>query len=239
MYTGHRQPTPTVGDSTRPYLTLTFAQSLDAKIAGPGGKQLALSGRESLTMTHWGRYHCPRPIILDSQLRLSPDCKLLKNYRAGTGRRPWVVCIGYEKKTEAQEKESNQKKQALRLAGARVVDETGSKGLISLPMLMMSLSSMGIRSVMVEGGARVIQSFLAEAESSDIVDTVVVTVAPTLVGESGVGYGQNLVGNKLPKLQHISTEVFGSDAVIALKVVESTELSGPVIVLPEHKITKV
>ncbi|EED80875.1 predicted protein [Postia placenta Mad-698-R] len=173
-----------------------------------------------------GRYHCPRPIILDSQLRLSPDCKLLKNYRAGTGRRPWVVCTGYEKKTEAQEKEFNQTKQALRQAGARIVDETGSKGLISLPMLMMSLSSMGIRSVMVEGGARVIQSFLAEAESSDIVDTVVVTVAPTLVGESGVGYGQSLVRNKLPKLQHISTEVFGSDAVIALKVVESTELSG-------------
>lgn len=92
---------------------------------------------------------------------------------------------------------------------------------------------------MVEGGARVIQSFLAEAENSDIMDTVVVTVAPTLVGESGVGYGQSLVRNKLPKLQHISTEVFGSDAVIALKVVESTELSGPVIVFPEHKIMKV
>ena len=37
----------------RPYVTLTFAQSLDAKIAGAGGKQLALSGKESLIMTHW------------------------------------------------------------------------------------------------------------------------------------------------------------------------------------------
>ena len=37
----------------RPKVTLTFAQSLDAKIAGLGGKQLTLSGRESMVMTHW------------------------------------------------------------------------------------------------------------------------------------------------------------------------------------------
>lgn len=36
-----------------PYVTLTFAQSMDAKIAGHGGKQLALSGKESMVMTHW------------------------------------------------------------------------------------------------------------------------------------------------------------------------------------------
>ena len=40
-------------DSTRPYVTLTFAQSIDAKIAGAGGKQLTLSGEESMRMTHW------------------------------------------------------------------------------------------------------------------------------------------------------------------------------------------
>ena len=40
-------------DTTRPYITLTFAQSIDAKIAGAGGKQLILSGEESMRMTHW------------------------------------------------------------------------------------------------------------------------------------------------------------------------------------------
>lgn len=39
--------------SWRPHVTLTFAQSIDAKIAGKGGKQLILSGRESMVMTHW------------------------------------------------------------------------------------------------------------------------------------------------------------------------------------------
>jgi 2,5-diamino-6-(ribosylamino)-4(3H)-pyrimidinone 5'-phosphate reductase len=40
-------------DSTRPYVTLTFAQSIDAKISGAGKKQLILSGEESMRMTHW------------------------------------------------------------------------------------------------------------------------------------------------------------------------------------------
>ena len=47
---------------------------------------------------------------------------------------------------------------------------------------------------MVEGGAQIIQAFLAggqingEGESEPIVDTVIVTVAPTFVGMQGVGY---------------------------------------------------
>ena len=50
---------------------------------------------------------------------------------------------------------------------------------------------------MVEGGARVIGSFLSAAQRSDpdggkVVDALVVTVAPTLVGDAGVGYGSGL-----------------------------------------------
>lgn len=37
----------------RPHITLTWAQSLDAKLAGPGGKRVLLSGPESMLMTHW------------------------------------------------------------------------------------------------------------------------------------------------------------------------------------------
>lgn len=44
---------PAAPSPQRPFVTLTFAQSLDAKIAGAGGKQLILSGKESMIMTHW------------------------------------------------------------------------------------------------------------------------------------------------------------------------------------------
>jgi len=58
---------------------------------------------------------------------------------------------------------------------------------------------------MVEGGASVIGSFLAEAPINrddgglgSIVDTVIVTVAPTFVGDDGVGYGIGLSGDQVP-----------------------------------------
>ena len=41
-----------VGAESKPFITLTYAQSLDAKIAGKAGKQLILSGKESMAMTH-------------------------------------------------------------------------------------------------------------------------------------------------------------------------------------------
>ena len=44
---------------------------------------------------------------------------------------------------------------------------------------------------MVEGGASVIKSFL-DASQGGVVDTIIVTVAPTFVGEDGVGYGVQL-----------------------------------------------
>jgi 2,5-diamino-6-(ribosylamino)-4(3H)-pyrimidinone 5'-phosphate reductase len=39
--------------TARPHITVTWAQSLDAKIAGPGGARVLLSGPESMEMTHW------------------------------------------------------------------------------------------------------------------------------------------------------------------------------------------
>ncbi|KAI0639954.1 dihydrofolate reductase-like domain-containing protein [Trametes polyzona] len=150
--------TPQTTDEGRPYVTLTFAQSLDAKIAGRGGKQLILSGKESMVMTHWmrtlhdailvgigtalndnpqlntrhlpplpegylGRYRLPRPVVLDTHLRLPPDCKLLQNYQAGRGRRPWVVCAPQSASRDVASTQDFAKRAAtLERAGARVVE---------------------------------------------------------------------------------------------------------------------
>lgn len=50
--------------STRPHITVTWAQSLDAKIAGPGGRRVTLSGPESMEMTHWSVCLPPPPLLL-------------------------------------------------------------------------------------------------------------------------------------------------------------------------------
>jgi 2,5-diamino-6-(ribosylamino)-4(3H)-pyrimidinone 5'-phosphate reductase len=37
----------------RPYVTLTYAQTIDGKIAAKGNERLHISGPESYDMTHW------------------------------------------------------------------------------------------------------------------------------------------------------------------------------------------
>ncbi|KAF7347611.1 Methionine aminopeptidase 2 [Mycena venus] len=235
--------TATDPSTTRPFVTLTFAQSLDGKIAGAGGKQLALSGKESMVMTHWLRtlhdailvgsgtalnddpqlntrhlpplppdsppYPAPRPIILDTRLRLPSSCKLLKNYAngKGTGRRPWVVSCA----PRSQDAEWDARRQALERAGARVLllpsdDESGR-----IQALLSLLCAEGIRSLMVEGGAQIISAFFDVA--TECVDTVLITTAPLIVGAKGVGFE---VPGENGAFRVAETRLVGRDSVVAL-----------------------
>ena len=63
---------------------------------------------------------------------------------------------------------------------------------------------MNIHSLMVEGGASIIGSFLTEASlslrsmpSKIIVDTVIITIAPTFIGDDGIGYDTGPAGDKV------------------------------------------
>ncbi|RDB28834.1 2,5-diamino-6-ribosylamino-4(3H)-pyrimidinone 5'-phosphate reductase [Hypsizygus marmoreus] len=229
-----------------PFVTLTFAQSLDAKIAGHHGEQLILSGKESMVMTHWmrtmhdailvgigtalnddpqlntrhlpplpnnERHHLPRPVIMDTRLRLPPTCKLLTNYQNGRGRRPWVICA------IADDAEWHQRKLALEKAGATVIQIPLPAHGSQLPIhtILRTLYQRGIRTLMVEGGARIIGSFFAEfASGRMVIDTIIVTVSPTFVGVEGTGYGVQLHSGKTPAFDHVKTDLVGRDAVMAM-----------------------
>ncbi|CAD6926232.1 unnamed protein product [Tilletia caries] len=195
----------------KPCVTLTFAQSLDAKIAGVGGKQLILSGEESMLMTHSLRTlhdgilvgagtavndnpqlnarllpdippveRLPRPIVLDTHLRTPPNCKLLLNYQKGTGRQPLLVCARTASGIRAAELEQ---------AGAElVVANCEFDDLLSWRSVLAALARKGITRLMVEGGATVISGLLA----SQFVDTLIVTVAPKLIGPQGISHNATL-----------------------------------------------
>ncbi|KAH6917017.1 riboflavin-specific deaminase [Coprinopsis sp. MPI-PUGE-AT-0042] len=221
-------------------LTVTFAQSLDGKLAGPGGSQIALSCPESMEMTHRLRakhdailvgantaindnpqlntrllppteQKNPQPIVLDTHLRLPPNCKLIQNYAAGSGLQPWLLSKGSENA------DWHNRRRSLEAAGARVLMYTPptvtSSRADDLPSILAALSSNGIRSLMVEGGPTVIQSFLtAQMNFGSIVDRVIVTVAPTFVGQEGMGY--QVPCSSLFK--HKATFLAGKDTVIVL-----------------------
>ncbi|BGP53126.1 2,5-diamino-6-(ribosylamino)-4(3H)-pyrimidinone 5'-phosphate reductase [Rhodotorula sphaerocarpa] len=156
----------------------------------------------------------PRPIVLDPALRTPLAAKLVANAAAGRSHRPLICTTATEEAVRASAPNSHR---------------------ISLPALLGPASpspplapALG-RSLMVEGGASILASFLAEP---DLVDLVVVTIAPTFVGPEGVDVpwrsssaatatGAEPPARGLPRLEPLRTEVFGNDTVLFCRPVWS------------------
>lgn len=183
----------------RPFITLSYAQSIDGYIAADKNKRLALSDEESLIMTHQIRSKHnailvgigtiladdpqltvrnirgknPQPIILDTNLKFPLNAKLLNGSIS-----PWI----FTGETSDIEKQKNLEK-----LGAKVFRLPLEKNVIELGSLMSKLAIMKINSVMVEGGAEVIKSFI----NKRLIDLVISTVTPFLIGR-GVHLFENI-----------------------------------------------
>ncbi|KAI8322226.1 bacterial bifunctional deaminase-reductase [Martensiomyces pterosporus] len=225
-------------DTGRPLATLTFAQSLDGKIARPS-EQLLLSGRRSMEMTHClrtmhdaimvgiGTVLCdnprlsarlvpqseaativqPQPIVLDSHLRFPTDANLLTGPKEnGRLRMPWII---------AGPDHDRAKREKLEILGARVivVERCDASGHPVLGDVLDRLWQLGVKRLMVEGGAHVIQSFL----SSRLTDLLIVTIAPMLVGDSGVPAVPSARGIPSLSIEPLAYEQFGADIVMIAK----------------------
>ena len=174
-----------------PYVTLSYAQSLDGSIAAESVQQLLLSSPESTKMTHrlraahdgilvgvntiladdpqlttrHGAGEHPRPIVLDTHLRTTLKSNILRHPKS-----PLLVCRHDPPETQAK---------LLSDAGAELLPASVQMdGRIDLRQLLTTLKTRGIMSIMVEGGAAVISSMLRER----LVDACVITIAPLLVG---------------------------------------------------------
>lgn len=172
----------------RPFITLSYAQSLNGSIGGRGGLPLALSAPDSLRLTHTLRAAHnailvgvgtvladdpsltvrlvdgpqPLPVVLDSALRMPPTARLLEHPRS--------VLV-------AASAVDPQRAALLQGRGVDILALPGEGGRIDLELLLAGLAQRGVRSVMVEGGAQVIAEFLRRR----LVDAIVLTVAPRLV----------------------------------------------------------
>ena len=213
--------------SGRPFVTLTYAQSLDGSIAAKPGTPLALSSPESLAFTHelrashdailvgigtiladnpqlnvrYAQGPNPRPVILDSMLRCPTNARFLDAVR-----RPIIVATKHAPMDRQHELES---------VGAfvwRLPSTQDVQACIDLHTLLGQLDVEGIKTLMVEGGAHIITSFL----QAQLVDRFVVTIAPMIVG--GVRSVAELVSNevtRLPRLQNATMRPLGCDWVVS------------------------
>jgi GTP cyclohydrolase II len=208
----------------RPFITLSYAQSMDGCIATRAREPLALSGSQSLRLTHKlrGAHDAilvgigavladnprltvrliegknPQPIIVDSQLRLPLTANLLRSGSVPA----WVAT------TEAADCE---RQQVLEAAGARVLRlPANAQGKVDLAALLERLGESGINRLMVEGGAGIITSFLAE----QLVDHLVLTVVPTIVGGlAAVSRSGARDRNVFPQFRNLYYELLGDDLV--------------------------
>lgn len=176
----------------RPFVVLSYAQSIDGSIAGRNRERIRLSGPESMRLTHSIRAVCdtimvgigtlladdprltvsrvpgpnPHPIVLDTRLRTPETARLLQRPDV----RPWLI---HDPEAPLE------RIRTLARAGADPVPcPTGADGRIDLATLMHRLAGRAVNSVMVEGGARVITSFIRQ----QIADVIIVTISPRLVG---------------------------------------------------------
>lgn len=219
------------GESAKlPFVTLTYACSLDGMIALAPGVRTALSGPETKSMTHYLRLkhdailvgagtavadlpslNCrypgaefdeqPQPVIVDPRRRWKVEGSALGRLaEEGKGRQPWAVSLGGNSDEACK----------------RLVVEESEGGRMDWETVLRKLKAEGIRSVMVEGGATVINALLAEP---GLVDSVIVTIAPTWLGQGGLAACPAVTtvdGRRVnaARLADTTWRQFGADAVL-------------------------
>ncbi|RGP79470.1 riboflavin biosynthesis domain-containing [Fusarium longipes] len=232
---------------SRPFVTLTFATSLDSSLSLAPGVRTRLSGPDSKAMTHYLRsrhaailigvstlladspaLNCringatsqPRPIIIDPHLRWIPSRtdKVLEVARLGNGLAPFVL--------------TGMDVNDLPAASVSILEEHGGK-YIHVPTTLGpngrkrfdwcdvfdALLREDLPSVMVEGGGQIINSLL-DPRFHNAIDSVIVTIAPTWLGQGGVLVSpdrlQDSAGTPIPvaRLSNVSWHPFGEDVVL-------------------------
>lgn len=210
-------------NKNRPFITLSYAQSLDGCISVNRNQRSSLSGEESIILTHQIRSihdailvgigtvltddpqltarrvqgRNPQPIILDTKLRFPLNARMLK-----VSNSPWIITA----------KHSSEKKQkALENLGATVFRLPSENNTINLVSLMSKLVEREIKSLMVEGGATVISNFI----KTKIANLVISTVTPFFIG-GGVKPIEKLCGkeDKLFSLRDLKYVQIGRDLIV-------------------------
>ncbi|OQX29097.1 MAG: hypothetical protein B0D92_05475 [Spirochaeta sp. LUC14_002_19_P3] len=188
-------------------ITLTFAQSLDGKIAALSGQSRYISESGSLLLNQQMRKdydailvgigtlladnplltcrldECRSPIrvILDSSLRIPLDSQIVQTASQVK------TCLFYSRTSPASGGEDVQKKiaalerQAIALYGV----EAGKEGGLDLKQVLNALDELKVRSLMVEGGSAVLTSFVKE----NLWDDMAVVTVPKIIGAGIPAFG--------------------------------------------------
>ena len=211
----------------RPTITVSYAQTLDGRLATTSGSSQWISSPESLRFTHALRSKhdavmvgagtaCkddprltvrlvpgkdPLRVIADSALRTPLTAAVLAN-GAATGT---VLAVTERAPTERCNEARSLGATVLRLP-------SDIDGRVDLSALLSELYALGVSSVMVEGGATLITSFLCRR----LVDRLAVCIAPKILGSGIEAVGDLGICNLTDSLILTDTPVIPSGVDIIL-----------------------
>lgn len=208
----------------RPFVVISYAQSIDGSIATKDRRPLQISGQAAMVLTHTLRSlfdailvgidtvladdpqltvrlvqgKNPQPVVLDTHLRIPIESRLLQRSDCGS----WLA---------SSKSTSEARASGFTRTGATILHcQLNSHGQIDICQLMDILHSRGICSLMVEGGAKVITSFI----NAGLVDLFIITISPTLIDGLRVVQGRNESPLAKLNLVDIYYEQQGNDLIL-------------------------
>jgi GTP cyclohydrolase II len=214
--------------SRRPYVLLKYAQTVDGRIATQRGDAKWISSEAERRISHGLRAACDAvlvgvgtAIIDDPQLtvRMVPGSSPLRVVLDSTLRLPSTARVFDDQArtlvlTTSSSSEDRRAVLRGRAVSVHVVD-AGPRG-VDLASALETLRALGVGSLLVEGGARVITSFFAEK----LVDRLVVGIAPTIMGTGIEAVGDLRVASvrESIRLTNRSVHQAGGDLLVAADV---------------------
>lgn len=188
---------------------MSYAQSVDGRIATITGDSRWISCARTLTLAHrlrrdhevilvgigtvvrddpelscrlGGNSRSPVRVILDSHLRLPADSTILRTCKTY---RTIVYTLEQPASPEAGAAAAD-RRAVLEKAGIEVIQiQADEQGRVSVEQVVADLADRGFRSIFVEGGAQVITSFLRHG----LVHRMVVVTAPVIIGQGVAAIG--------------------------------------------------
>ena len=207
-----------------PWVTLKAAQTLDGRIADINGDSKWITGESSRKKVHSLRA-MHDAVLVGAGTVIKDDPEL--NVRQVEGKNPLIVVIDedlatdpnskiYQVKTDkptilfTSTKNSWEKMDILTDNAVKVMTYEKSDGL-DIDWMLRKLGSLGISSLLVEGGSKIFSSFL----SSDSVDRYIFFVNPSLMGNGLDTFKSD--GFQVTERLHLkeqSIEIIGEDFMI-------------------------
>ena len=143
-------------------------------------------------------------VVLDSSLRIPTACKLLKTIKKSP-----VLVMTTNEAVDA----NREKAQKIENTGAQLVYVPKTENGCDLEAVLRELGARGIQQLLIEGGPKVIASFLKQ----ELADAVKVYVAPKILGRTGtadINESTRLL-NVPAELFHVEVKDFDGDVCVS------------------------